>query len=893
MYIHGSFLTQQRAVVTVYIVTDYSRADEIEISPESARLKFPADSPVEITSEVNDTFDHLLRQSATIRLLASEYIADFFCASARDAVVNIYKDGVCLFAGFIEPQSYSQPYNERWDELEINCIDALSALQYSKYRGIGGLGISYEEVKHNAQQRTFYSVMTEILNGITDGIDITGTGTVRYLFDGSKAVDSTSGSHYSIFKQLSISELLFLGGEEDDVWQQDEVLAEMLRYLNLHIIQDGFTFYIFDWGTVKSEAPIQWRNITNGQVATNARRSIAISNDNAADCGTKISIGEVYNQLLLTCKTVETENVIESPLDDDLLEPVFDNKQKYCTEYSADGDGKTAYNAFYNMCHGMYTNYGGGRITDWFVRVMRNEQWRFPKNGDQSVDLITYFCTDKVNQQQLPNWLGKNPGAAIVSAGNVEINTAKDDNSPVSKVSMTNYLVVSVNGNGKDGEGECYPNDGDLKANIPYAVYTGDVSGGNFSPADEAITNYIVLSGKIALNPLMEMTAPYKELNAAGEDVWYTGFPVGYRGKVVPSRDNSNGRYYTRRYWRAVNPNDNATWDEDTIDGLVPFTGKGPEQYEFKYSAVGESSDTISKVSVLACMLVIGDKCVVESGTQGQISDFEWKTYKTREQCGSDDEYYQQCFYVGFNPKIGDKLIGTEFDMQNNISYTLGIDAEGIAIPVRMSDAVSGQVRFQILGPVNTLWSEITRRHPTFFRHTSWGKNKIPLLAHVSNIVVKQFEIKVYSDNGLIDSTGDNDIIYMSDTRKEFTNKKDDIEFKINSALSLEECRALDVVNTTNLSTPLNAKTKAGVLSIYDYNRGIQVKPEQLYVDSYYTEYHLPRVLMEQKLTDRNDIVGLFNHYTHPALGKTFFVQGMSRNLMEGTADLVLKETGE
>ena len=126
----------------------------------------------------------------------------------------------------------------------------------------------------------------------------------------------------------------------------------------------------------------------------------------------------------------------------------------------------------------------------------------------------------------------------------------------------------------------------------------------------------------------------------------------------------------------------------------------------------------MSKVAVLACMLIVGDKCVVEKGTQGQVTDFEWRKYKTLEQCADEDEYYQQCFTIGFDPKIGDKIVGSKFDLQNNVSYRLGIDAEGIAIPVRKADGVSGQVRFMILGPVNTLWDVVTRRHRTWFRHT-------------------------------------------------------------------------------------------------------------------------------------------------------------------------------
>ena len=166
----------------------------------------------------------------------------------------------------------------------------------------------------------------------------------------------------------------------------------------------------------------------------------------------------------------------------------------------------------------------------------------------------------------------------------------------------------------------------------------------------------------------------------------------------------------------------------------------------------------------------------------------------------------------------------------------------------------------------------------------------MPLLAHVSSIILKSFEVKVYSDNGLVNNTGDNDLIYMSDTVETYVNKKDDLQMKINSALTTAECQALGVTDTVKLSTPLNISTQDGLLVLYDYTKAASDKPEKMYVDSYYNEYHAPRVLLEQKLMDKNGIISMFRHYRHPALGKEFFVQGIGRSLMEGYADLSLKE---
>ena len=893
MYIHGHFYNKCEEKVTVEIVTKGDRMTELEIGDGKSGLYFGAD-PVETESQVNDTFDHLLKTQATIRLLAANYMEDFFSSTCRDAVVNIYRGNRCVFAGYIEPMALSQGYNEELDEIELTCIDCLCALRYAKYRNVGALGVLYSAVKAEAEQRTFLGIVTEIMGGVAEGLDLRGTGAVHFYYDGSKAMDSATANRYTIFERLSINELLFMGDEEDDVWTQDDVLEEMLKYLNLHMVQEGLDFYIYSWETVKGDEKIAWRDIIGGGNTTTERAETEITTALTVDTDTTISVGEVYNQLQLTCSVESIESVIETPLDNDLLKSPYSNKQKYMTEYICDGDNTAAITAFDAMIHGTETTYEGGCVTDWYIQVMKNSQWTFPNKGEG--DLIDQYCQDNRAQQTLPNLFPSQPAAAIIALGKVEKSTDGKDNSPTSKIDMTNYLVVSVNGNGLDGETTAYPNQTSLKTGMPCAVYSGGTSGGVFSPTDEGTTNYIVLSGKVVMNPLMKVTDTYKALydyTPTGKSTTLSSL-IYYQWlhKTVPSRNDDDGRFYAQQWWEAETPQSTPTWARLQTTGLVPYTETGPEEYEFQYSAKGDGSDHISKVAVLACMLVIGDKCVVESGTEGQVTDFEWRTYKTLEECKDEDEYYQQSFTIGFDPKIGDKLIGTKFDFQNNISYELGLDTEGIAIPIKKSDKVSGRVQFKILGPVNTLWDVVTRRHPTWFRHTKWNSTSVPLLAHVSNILLEKFEVKIYSDNGLVNNTGDSDIVYISDTKETYVNKKDDLEMKISSALTTEERHALDVTDSIKMSTPLDTKTGDGVTEIYDYNRGESGKPEQQYVDSYWWEYHAPRIVMTQNLVDtEGGVVSLFGHYRNGAMkNRTFFVQGISRNLEGGYAEMTLKE---
>ena len=155
---------------------------------------------------------------------------------------------------------------------------------------------------------------------------------------------------------------------------------------------------------------------------------------------------------------------------------------------------------------------------------------------------------------------------------------------------------------------------------------------------------------------------------------------------------------------------------------------------------------------------------------------------------GTTKTHQLKTFSLGFNPKIDDYIIGDEFDLQNTIDYTMNVDAEGTAIPIKKSDAISGAVIFRILGPINCLWNVITRRHPTWFRHTKWYDSSRFILAHTENIIIKDFECKIYSNNGMNESFEDNDLIYISDETDRFVNKKDDIEFKFITQLSATEC---------------------------------------------------------------------------------------------------------
>ena len=894
MYIHGEFANKQGQRVKVEIVTGADRTTELEIGTEEAGLWFTADDPVVVEAEVNDTFDVLLPHSCSIRLLSRQFRQEFFSASCRDAVVNVRLGGRLVFAGFIEPMAFSQPYNDALDELELSCIDALSALQYSKYKDVGAAGVLYGDVKAAAKQRTFLDILKEAITGVASGIDLSGAAPVRLLFDGSKQLGA-GAAEFSLLSWLAIPELLFLGDTEDDVWGQDEVVEEMLRYLDLHIMQDGADFYIFSWQTQTAYpgtdvGTVVWRDLLGGGDVTMRRANRTIDAALAADCGTKLSVCEVYNQLLLTCDTKGSDSLVESPLSSDSLVDVYPRRQKYMTTYQSAGEGTTAFSAFRDMLEGKLTAYDAAKKTEWYVQVKDNPNWTFYDYGGGKKDIIEWYTSDGKHQERVPQALGQlGCSAAILSLGSCSVSAGGTDNAPAAP-SMSDCLVVGCRLSSPSiGEGEAAD---EIKALlpqfIPLAEYRGSTAGGALSPSDDAVTNYLVITGKVTLVGRTD-TAPWGDLMAGIEDhqtglgPWDEWWKKWYKKKAVLI----NGNYSARQFWQADTPTSEPTTDQDGEFGFYPADGVGTSAYTYTHSSIGSSIDDVKKVAVLCCMLTVGGKCLVETGTEGLPSDFTWQPYKERAECASDEEYYRQSFTIGFNPKIGDAVIGKEHDLQDN-NYNLYINQKGTCIPIRKADALSGEVRFMVLGPVNSMWKNTyISRQPDFWHHTEWSQDTVCLLAHISSIIIKDFEMRLYSD-ATGGTTATNDIIYMSDVATGFTNKKDDLEFRIHSALTAKECRQMGVTNSVMLSVPVDLSTGVGALALRD-SLGREGKPEQLYVDAYYDEWHEPRLLLEQNAADADGTLAPFDRYTSKALGMKFYVMGMGRNLMEGTASLKLK----
>ena len=861
MYIHGEFDNLYGVRYSVHI-TDGNNTQEKIIGENG--LFFGAD-PVTVEQDVSDTFEHVIKKSATINLVTEDYIGNYlFATEPRDVRVTIYRGSQCVFNGFIEPSTFNQPYCNVADEFSINCIDGLSTLQYYNYKN--ATVRNFDQLKGTVNNVTFKAILDDALSGITEGS--------RVLYDLSKGAQQ--GGESSVFNLL-VNDAILLGETSDDTMTKEDTLTEILKYLNLHIVQDGLDYYIFDWNTLKNKRT-QWMDLLTNTTYSLSSSTIDIDEDLIGSDSTNISVADVYNSVKVKDEIISQDVVIDNPLDD-LTNVTI--KKKYMTQYrypdvikmSLD-DAMVAWEKYKNALNGNTTERSPIEYTDYYCQFATSKNWKFYLDN-QGTTVDTLYDQDPIDiiAYQKANALTPQ----IIKFGNVVYSAegrAKDNN-PIADVEMTPYLCISVNGNSDDTESGHYPTEEMLEQKKGLIEYVGNTSAGYFSPIDSGTTNYLVFSGKMKLQG-----------KSAGDSGYYSYLKDTARMADAIVVD---GSWCTRKWY--------------TSDGgyLVNEYGYGdPVQRElqelpYHYSQNASAEDLFSKLPLLQCELTIGNKRLVETDMDiyGN-SKLAW--YAIGEE-PIEDGKRKTTFSLGVNPKLDEFVIGQEYDMQNTVTIDMNLsNVSGTAIPIKKSDNLHGAIHFRILGAYNSVWEMVTELliAPTEF----W---QVPIvvtdnikycLAHTENLLIRDFKCQLVTSSASNlgnNSSDDKDLVYCSAESQKSTLKPREVDFKFITQLSLAESLEKGISPKVAINTVINGETPLS--SLYNATTNETAKAEEHYVDNYYTEYCEPKIKVENDLIIRgNDNLSWRNLYREHNLNKTFFVEGYTLNAETDTKHFKLKE---
>lgn len=376
---------------------------------------------------------------------------------------------------------------------------------------------------------------------------------------------------------------------------------------------------------------------------------------------------------------------------------------------------------------------------------------------------------------------------------------------------------------------------------------------------------------------------------------WTTllGLSITYK----EDEDDSKTLLYTRKFFTIENPTDDV--DENDIPSIPYLNGislqpwtkdNGDKLFKYKYAEQWGTQDLVSKIPVLECELIIGNKRLIETDMDEHgNSTFEWVALgeePTREYDG--ETYTITTFTLGINPKLDDYIIGQEHKLQQTVKISMNIDTEGTAIPIKKSDNLSGAVQFRILGPVNSTWNQVVRRHPTWFRHTKWTTENKIILAHLESIIIKDFKCQIFSDNAKVESQNNDELIYVSDETDRYVNKNDDTEFKFITQPTADVILAQGLEAGVNINAVVDLNSDSPLQSIYNATTNETAKAEEHFVNQYYGEYSIPRLEMEMTVHNGSN-VSWRNTYTSTPLNKSFYVMAMNDDVRMNTTTIKLK----
>lgn len=838
--------------------------------------------PVTITADRQDLQKRVIISQATINLITNANLGeDLFANNNREIPVTVTCEGNTVFFGYVDPLQFNQGWAYKWENIQVNCTDPLGALEETYVGQLSGVDKS--------STLTTIGFITKIFQHIgINVIDVAG-------------IDSTV---MNAINNTNIKLWNFFGDSDDDWMTLSECLDEIFKYFNLYAIYYDQAVHITC--TINNNPlPIALESFKKA----------------AADSSTSISTDDVYSQAMVTCEIEPVDDLIVSIDDNDYITNLgnFKRSEQYMTEYISEGDA--SYYEFKQLVTGVGTTWERAYTIPNYVQMLKNEAWDFGPNGYDKQTFAT--------QTDYLRWLRKYSGkGALLGFGRGNKANLRD-NSVQGNPEISPYFLISVNGtnNKTDKGGTIMENM--IQAANPVCTYKG-LSSAILSPSDPSVTNYIVISGKILLNPLQQLTGPNWDndtekisndwesvINSYGKASW-AFFELGADGKyrtstilehTVPYNCEEGWAYYQQQ-WTG-----NTSGDISGYGVYGDLKNEKNKSLEYKYSSIGNETDTISKLPIIACQLCVGDEpkegetdmrkyCVerLDLGEEGW-GVFEWLTMEQVNQLG-----IQPYFTLGTNPKMDDFIIGQSAEISRNVA---GIN--GTAIPIKASDQLAGNIEFKILGPYNVYWTNIDKSvhsHWIFWKKTSWSEESVPVLQCISSIMISNLKIDTETDNANLSEfaqQADNDLVYYSNYNKAYIEKLEE-DLKICTPLTMDECQEFGVKYQISDSYVYDTDNKPfwgfgqgepGTDEIRPYN--VYIKPEECLVDYYYKEYNKPAKIIETKLKadalstwclygQKNSDLMINNYITGLTLSGNYRIMQYEADLKDETIDYTFRE---
>lgn len=223
---------------TIYTLPFKSRKEVsylIEIQKEnyygkSMELVGSGDSPFSVSIEDEDFLYTPTRFStATIRIVGSDYLQSLFSTAYQQYRVIFKRNDTIIWCGFIKPELYTQDYNSIAFELELECMSAMSTLEFIDYKQVG-------------ENRIFVSLWDLLKKCILSSNSQYTSIYIPHVY-AKNADDYSSG--LNVLEYMTVSEQNFFD-EENKPMKLKEVLEEVCKFLNWTCVDWKGELYFID-----------------------------------------------------------------------------------------------------------------------------------------------------------------------------------------------------------------------------------------------------------------------------------------------------------------------------------------------------------------------------------------------------------------------------------------------------------------------------------------------------------------------------------------------------------------------------------------------------------------------------------------------------------------------
>ena len=224
---------------TIYTLPFRSRKEDVclvEIQKEGytgrvIELTGSGEAPFSVEIADDDFLYTPVRFStAAIRVVGGDHLQSLYSTGYRQYRVIFKRAGSVTWCGFIKPELYTQDYSGTIFELEIECISAMSVLEYIEY-------------KQKSEEGKGFVTLWELLTRCVS--ESRGSYSSVYLPHVYAGSESDYTAWRNVLQDMTISEQNFFD-EDDKPMKLKEVLVELCRFLNWTCVDWKGDLYFVD-----------------------------------------------------------------------------------------------------------------------------------------------------------------------------------------------------------------------------------------------------------------------------------------------------------------------------------------------------------------------------------------------------------------------------------------------------------------------------------------------------------------------------------------------------------------------------------------------------------------------------------------------------------------------